>query len=269
MRLDKRLAADTALGLDGTKLMDLDRTGIQRRLDPRLRAEQQTGGMVYAGNDNDRGHLVRRAPAVWGDTRAEAARANVNTFHYTNASTQAAAFNQRMALWLGLESYLQDNAAENGRRLVVFTGPIFSDTGPIYRGAQIPLKFFKVAASCTAAPSQLPDTSWTRHLNWGPPGRAPPRGAIVPTAGGATLLTQGHRPMGRSLDAKLFPPGSSIAMCQPSRPSTTLRSVAPPSTQRSAWSRARRRPSAFESAPLLILMSRCNRFFAVLPSGTG
>jgi endonuclease G len=50
-----------------------------------------------------------------------------------------------MDLWLGLESYLQDNAADNGRRLVVFTGPIFSDTDPVYRGVQIPLKFFKVA----------------------------------------------------------------------------------------------------------------------------
>jgi endonuclease G len=38
-----------------------------------------------------------------------------------------------MDLWLGLESYLQDNAADHGRRLVVFTGPIFSDTDPIYR----------------------------------------------------------------------------------------------------------------------------------------
>jgi hypothetical protein len=36
-RLDKRLAAVTALGIDGEKLMDLDRTGIQWRLDPRLR----------------------------------------------------------------------------------------------------------------------------------------------------------------------------------------------------------------------------------------
>ncbi|WP_307000441.1 DNA/RNA non-specific endonuclease [Arthrobacter sp. V1I7] len=146
MRLDKRLAAVTALGIDGTKLMDLDRSGIQWRLDPRLRADQQTGGMVYAGNDIDRGHLARRASAVWGGTRAEAARANVDTFHYTNAAPQAAKFNQGLALWLGLESYLQDNAADNGRRLVVFTGPIFSDTDPIYRDVQIPLKFFKVAA---------------------------------------------------------------------------------------------------------------------------
>lgn len=146
LRLDKRLAAVTALGIDGTKLIDIDRSGIQWRLDPRLRADQQTGEKVYAGNNIDRGHLVRRASAVWGETREEATRANVDTFHYTNAAPQAAKFNQGMELWLGLESYLQDNAADNGRRLVVFTGPIFGATDPVYRGVQIPLKFFKVAA---------------------------------------------------------------------------------------------------------------------------
>lgn len=128
MRPDKRLAAVTALGIDGTRLIDLGRSGIPWRLDPRLRADQQTGENVYAANDIDRGHLVRRDSAVWGDTRAEAARANVDTFHYTNAAPQAAKFNQGLDLWLGLESYLQDNAADNGRRLVVFTGPIFGDT---------------------------------------------------------------------------------------------------------------------------------------------
>jgi endonuclease G len=146
MRLDKRLAAVTALGIDGAKLIDLNRSGIPWRLDPRLRKDQQTGEMVYADNDIDRGHLVRRASAVWGATRAEAARANVDTFHYTNAVPQAAKFNQGMDLWLGLESYLLDNAADHDRRLVVFTGPIFDDTDPVYRSVQIPLQFFKVAA---------------------------------------------------------------------------------------------------------------------------
>ncbi|MFC8523419.1 DNA/RNA non-specific endonuclease [Pseudarthrobacter sp. NPDC057230] len=146
MRLDKRLAAVTALGMDGKKLMDLDRAGSQWRLDPRLPEDQQTGERVYAHNDIDRGHLVRRASAVWGDTRAEAEEANEDTFHYTNAAPQAAKFNQGMQLWLGLESYLQENAADNSRRIVVFTGPIFAATDPVYRGVDIPLKFFKVAA---------------------------------------------------------------------------------------------------------------------------
>lgn len=145
MRPDKRLAAITALGIEGAKLMDLDRSGIQWRLDPRLPEDQQTGERVYTRNDIDRGHLVRRASAVWGDPRAEAATANENTFHYTNAAPQAAKFNQGLELWLGLESYLLENAADNGRRLIVFTGPIFSDVDPVYRGVEIPLRYFKVA----------------------------------------------------------------------------------------------------------------------------
>lgn len=145
MRLDKRLAAVTALGIDGEKLMELDRDGIQWRLDPRLSEDQQTGERVYARNDIDRGHLVRRASAVWGETLAEAATANEDTFHYTNAAPQAAKFNQGLELWLGLESYLLDNAADNRRRLVIFTGPIFSEADPVYRGVEIPLQYFKVA----------------------------------------------------------------------------------------------------------------------------
>jgi DNA/RNA endonuclease G (NUC1) len=145
MRLDKRLAAVTALGIDGEKLMDLDRSGIQWRLDPRLTEDQQTGERLYSRNDIDRGHLVRRASAVWGATQDEAAQANADTFHYTNAAPQAAKFNQGLDLWLGLESYLQEHAADYGRRLVVFTGPIFGDTDPVYRGVDIPLLFFKVA----------------------------------------------------------------------------------------------------------------------------
>ena len=123
MRPDKRLAAVTGLGIDGGKLMDLGRSGIPWKLDPRLPEDQQTGARVYAGNDIDRGHLVRRASAVWGDTHAEAAQANEDTFHYTNAAPQAAKFNQGLELWLGLESNLLDNAADHRRRLLVFTGP--------------------------------------------------------------------------------------------------------------------------------------------------
>lgn len=146
MRPDKRLAAVAALGIDGANLFDLDRSGIDWRLDPRLAEDMQTGARLYARNDIDRGHLVRRASAVWGETRAEASQANTDTFFYTNAAPQAAAFNQGLELWLGLETYLLENAADYGRRLVVFTGPIFSDHDPVYRGTDIPLMYFKVAA---------------------------------------------------------------------------------------------------------------------------
>jgi endonuclease G len=145
IRLDKRPAAVTGVCIDGEKLMDLDRAGIRWRLDPRLREDQQTGERVYARNDIDRGHLVRRSSAVWGDTVGEAEQANEDTFHYANAAPQAAKFNQGMELWLGVEDYLQEHAAQYRSRLVVFTGPIFSDLDPVYRGVDIPLRFFKVA----------------------------------------------------------------------------------------------------------------------------
>ncbi|MBG6179990.1 DNA/RNA non-specific endonuclease [Arthrobacter sp. CAN_A1] len=146
LRGDKRLAAVTALGIDGAKLMLLEDFDASWRLDPRLPDEGQTGAKLYVNNDIDRGHLARRASAVWGDDEAQAVQANEDTYHYTNAAPQAAKFNQSRELWLGLETYLLDNAADNGRRLIVFTGPIFAEDNPSYRGTDIPLRYFKVAA---------------------------------------------------------------------------------------------------------------------------
>ena len=96
-----------------------------------------------ADNGLDRGHLVRRADAIWGTTE-EAQQGNTDTFHYSNAAPQAAKFNQGELLWLSLEHYLLDNAATYDRRLIVFTGPVFDLVDPAYRGVQIPLRFFKV-----------------------------------------------------------------------------------------------------------------------------
>jgi endonuclease G len=146
MRPDRRLAAVSGVGIDGAKLFDLARAGIDWRTDPRLPADQQVGDPVYAHNDLDRGHLTRRADAVWGDTEAEAQQGNSDTFHFPNAAPQAAKFNQGQLLWQGLENYLLDNAATYQRRLVVFTGPVLDPTDPPYRGVRIPLRFYKVAA---------------------------------------------------------------------------------------------------------------------------
>ena len=135
-----------AVGIDGALLRDLSRAGIDWRLDPRVPAGQQTGEAVYARNDLDRGHLVRRADAVWGATEAEAQQGNEDTFFLTNAALQAAAFNQGEELWLGLEDHLLGSAAGGQRRLVVLTGPVLAPTDPGYRGVQVPLRFWKLAA---------------------------------------------------------------------------------------------------------------------------
>ena len=144
LRPDRRLAAVAVVNIDGASLREVER-GDDWRLDPRVGADEQTGGEVYADNPIDRGHLVRRRSAVWG-TDAEAQAANDDTFYYTNAAPQVDEFNQSEELWLGLEDYLLDNARANRRRLSVFTGPVLDEDDPAYRGVRIPLRFWKVAA---------------------------------------------------------------------------------------------------------------------------
>lgn len=144
MRPDRRLAAVTGVGIDGANLRDLPRADAWQ-LDPRLPVDQQTGEAVYTRNDLDRGHLVRRRDPVWGSPTV-ATQANLDTFRFTNAAPQAAVFNQGQTLWAGLENYLLNNAATYDRRLVVFTGCVLNPDDPLYRGVQIPLRFFKVAA---------------------------------------------------------------------------------------------------------------------------
>ena len=141
---ERRLASMTAVNIDGATLQDLPRSG-EWELDRRLPAAEQTGPAVYAGNDLDRGHLVRRRDPGWG-TVAEARTATEATFSYTNASPQAGVFNQSKDLWLGLEDHVLAYADSTDQRVSVFTAPVLAPDDPPYRGVGIPRRFFKVAA---------------------------------------------------------------------------------------------------------------------------
>lgn len=140
----RQLAAVTAVNIDGASLQDLPRTG-DWRLDERAPAAEQTGPEVYARNDLDRGHLVRRRDPGWGSV--DAARAATEaTFFYPNAAPQAAGFNQSKELWLGLEDHVLAYAETTDQRVSVFTAPVLADDDPPYRGIRIPLRFWKIAA---------------------------------------------------------------------------------------------------------------------------
>jgi endonuclease G, mitochondrial len=157
----RRLAATTGVTIDGADLQDLDRVD-DWHLDPRVPAEAQTGEQVYAGNDLDRGHLVRRRDPVWGPSAA-ARTANEQTFTYTNAAPQAAQFNQSRLLWAGLEDYVLEHARTYRQRLCVFTGPVLAADDPPYRGVQVPRRFYKIAAWGTSAadgPAELAATGY-------------------------------------------------------------------------------------------------------------
>ncbi|WP_235008235.1 DNA/RNA non-specific endonuclease [Microbacterium timonense] len=140
----RRLAAVTAVNIDGGALRDLPRTG-QWRLDPRVAESAQAGPELYAANSLDRGHLVRRRDPGWG-TVEQARRAMAATFFYTNAAPQAGAFNQSKDLWLGLEDHVLAYAGATAQRISVFTAPVLAAEDPPYRGILIPRRFFKVAA---------------------------------------------------------------------------------------------------------------------------
>ncbi|MFF2272554.1 DNA/RNA non-specific endonuclease [Agromyces sp. NPDC058136] len=179
----RRFARVTGVNVDGAYLIDLARGGDEWRLDERVPADWQAGPEVYARNDLDRGHLVRRRDPVWG-APAVAARANADTFHYTNAAPQAAGFNQSKALWLGLEDHVLAYAETTAQRLSVFTAPVLGDADPEYRGIRVPLRFWKVvawnagAALATTAfvldQSPLVDTSELRGAGAGSGGAAVP-----------------------------------------------------------------------------------------------
>jgi endonuclease G len=140
----RRLAAATAVNIDGGALLDLERAD-DWHLDDRVPADEQAGPELYARNDLDRGHLVRRRDPVWGDVEI-ASEANFDSFCYTNAAPQAAVFNQSIELWNGLEDLVLQYASANRLRLSVFTGPVFADGDEPYRGVRIPKQFWKVAA---------------------------------------------------------------------------------------------------------------------------
>ncbi|CAN7330134.1 DNA/RNA non-specific endonuclease [Bosea sp. LjRoot90] len=120
--------------------------------DPRIQQRQQAGGVYYASNPLDRGHLVRRDDTAWGMDEAEAKLANDDTFHWTNCSPQHEIFNQSslaksrgLKLWGTLENAVSALAPSYGSRLCVFNGPIFDDNDKPYgQDFFIPAAFWKV-----------------------------------------------------------------------------------------------------------------------------
>ncbi|MEI7857959.1 MAG: DNA/RNA non-specific endonuclease [Methanomicrobiales archaeon] len=140
MSRSRKLPFYTAVNIDGSELRDLKRTKDVWYFDPRIAKSDQYGPELYESNELDRGHLVRRIDAVWGD---EAAEGNEDTFHFTNCSPQHKNLNQKT--WLNLEDYVGKNAKKYGLKVNVFTGPVFRSDDRVYRGQyRIPAEFWKI-----------------------------------------------------------------------------------------------------------------------------
>jgi len=141
MSKSRRLALFTGVNIDGSASVSVPRGGDPWAFDGRIPEAAQAGDELYADNDFDRGHLVRREDPNWGPT---AGVANRDTFHFTNCAPQLSVFNQRS--WLSLEDYILGNTRRVGERATVFTGPVFRGNDPVYRGVAIPLAYWTVVA---------------------------------------------------------------------------------------------------------------------------
>lgn len=161
MNAARRLAVVTATNIDGSTYIPIDRDTGQptrtdaeadswfedTRIDPVLTVTQA----FYSANSTyfDRGHLTRRSDPTWG-TPEKAARANADTFHFTNCSPQHWLFNQSLRYWQGIERhYLEFGATLDRSRLSVLQGPVFAPDDPVYtdtagRDLRVPVQFWKL-----------------------------------------------------------------------------------------------------------------------------
>lgn len=145
MNKERKMPFFTAVNIDGATVKEVERSG-KWLFDPRIEREHQLGNEAYKNNDLDRGHMVRRKDAVWGDN---AEQGSTDTFVYTNAALQHKDLNQHE--WLDLENRVLDGAAAKDKKMTVFTGPVFRDDDPSFDNngrmqtpTKIPQDFWKV-----------------------------------------------------------------------------------------------------------------------------
>ncbi len=171
MNKERKLAFFSCVNIDGGKQQDVGkREGDSWLRDPRIDKSFQIGDEFYGkqaaleadrtANPFDRGHLVRRLDATWGDTVAEAKEHGDDSFHFTNCSPQFFTFNQGKQLWAGLEDYTRDVLLKDEEKGIVMNGPVFdgpdandadlpdpsgrSHPDPTFGGIKIPKYFWKI-----------------------------------------------------------------------------------------------------------------------------
>ena len=154
MNKQRRLAFFSAATLSAGGRFRLSGREDDWLVDTRIKREHQIDNTYYKRNKLDRGHLTRREDMEFGKTVHDAVRSANGTCVFPNCVPQRNIFNQGKAkgigddvrLWAGLEDFILGHVDPKGDlSLKVFTGPIFSDSDPKYRGHKIPLEFWKVA----------------------------------------------------------------------------------------------------------------------------
>jgi endonuclease G len=164
MSVSRRLCLWSAVNIDGLTSVGGERPSW--RIDPRIRAEQQTlpnrdpSLDVYGDSPRfARGHITRREDPIWGQDAAIQMLGNRDSMHYTNVAPQMQTFNGD--IWLKLEDYALQNARREDVRISVITGPIFTDQDPVKFGTRIPVEFWKVIAFVHEQTGELSASAYT------------------------------------------------------------------------------------------------------------
>jgi endonuclease G len=147
LSMSRKFAIWVAWNIDGGALKALSRSNIPFIKDPRVPEEFQTGDELYRDNRLDRGHLARRADLCWGP-KAEAQKANRDSFFFTNITPQMDDFNQstKEGLWGRLEDAVLADVDVDNLRVSVYGGPVFNADDRVFRGVAIPREFYKAIA---------------------------------------------------------------------------------------------------------------------------
>lgn len=166
MSKSRRFCRWVAWNIDGGTLKSLSRKGIPFVLDPTLPAAVQVGDSLYQGNRLDRGHIARRADLLWGPV-AEAKRANVDSFFFTNITPQMDEFNQSGmgGVWGRLEDAVFADVNVEDLKVSVFGGPVFRDDDRVFRQIRIPREFWKAIAFVEAGKLKCKGFLLTQNLN--------------------------------------------------------------------------------------------------------
>jgi endonuclease G len=154
MRKSRRLAAFVAWNIDG-RITKPGSRNAGWQIDPRVPADAQIDNTLYEGTAFDRGHIAKREDLLWGGEDL-AARANDDSFCYTNATPQHEKFNRLApALWKSLENEIFKQVDVADLRIALVGGPILAaDDQPFLPPGQprgtspvlIPRQFFKIVA---------------------------------------------------------------------------------------------------------------------------
>ncbi len=153
----KKTDRDTLAGFDPVA----DKFVIEQWVsDDRIAPEHQLPDVFYTEDRGsfDKGHLVRRDDMCWGTTFEDIQMGNGDTYHVTNCSPQTAVFNQGAEgeeNWGDLESHVQKATKKDNEKVVIYAGPIFSQTDRFFRGKddagaakiQIPSRYWKIVVT--------------------------------------------------------------------------------------------------------------------------